>query len=117
MLIDDLLNNQSWEKAGVIKSLRGRLAKAPKFVLRRDFAMAVDELVHNNWEVDRDKIVPLCRIPYPECWIELAQVDRLSDRIRPVIGRTKVQFAQPSSLTDAHRDAIVPPMADLDGLR
>jgi len=80
MLIDDLLNSKEWREAGLIEPIRKRLEKAPKFVLRRDFAMAVDEMVHNGWERNRDKIVPLCRLPYPECWIELAQMDRLAFR-------------------------------------
>jgi hypothetical protein len=57
------------EEGGVITSLRARLEKVPKFVLRRDFAMAVDEIVHDNWKENCHKIVPLCRIPYPECWM------------------------------------------------
>jgi hypothetical protein len=91
MLIDDILNNQSWKKGGVITSLRERLEKTPKFILRRDFAMAVDEIVHDNWKENADKIVPLCRIPYPECWIEVAQADRLADRIRPAMRSYEIQ--------------------------
>lgn len=83
MLIDDLLNCKEWKQAGVIESLRARLTKAPKFILRSDFAMAVDELTHNDWQETCHKIVPLCRLPYPECWIEVAHSDRLAYRNNP----------------------------------
>ena len=90
MLIDDILNNRQWKEAGDIASLRTRLEKAPKFVLRRDFAMEVDEIVHDNWKENCDKIVPLCRVPYPECWMELAQADRLADRdVIHLLGETE----------------------------
>lgn len=80
MLIDDLLNNPIWKKTGVIDPLRERLTKVPKFILRCDFAMAVDELIHINWSKDVHKIVPLCRLPYQECWIEVLNADRLRYR-------------------------------------
>jgi len=85
MLIDEILSNKSWKKTGVIDSLRRRLAAAPKFVLRRDFAMAIDEIVHNNWTENCNKVVPLCRLPYRECWIEVAQNDRYAHRRHIVI--------------------------------
>lgn len=80
MLIDDILNNSVWTKAGVIGPLRTQLIKAPKFILRCDFAMAVDELTHNDWPKNCNKIIPLCRLPYQECWVEVAHNDRLAYR-------------------------------------
>jgi hypothetical protein len=77
MLIDELLTNPILDKSGFwTPDLRGRLSKATMFSLRRDFAMAADEfsLSRNNIE----KVLPLARLPYPECWLEVAQEDRRS---------------------------------------
>ncbi len=72
MLIDQLLGDSILAKAGYLTAdLRGRLAKAPKFVLRRDFAMAADAL--SGSLDDLNKALPFCRLPYPEYWIEVAQ--------------------------------------------
>ena len=76
MLIDDLLNCRQWKQAGIIEDIRPRLMKAPKFIMHADFAMAVDELVHINWEKNYPKMVPLCRLPYRECWFETSQAER-----------------------------------------
>jgi hypothetical protein len=80
MLIDDILNNKEWKEVGALTSIRSCMEKCHKFILRRDFAMAVDELVHTNWKSNCEKIVPLCRLPYKACWVETAQADRLAYR-------------------------------------
>ena len=83
MLIDQLLGDSILAKAGYLTAdLRGRLAKAPKFVLRRDFAMAADAL--SGSLDDLNKALPFCRLPYPECWIEVAQGDRRSFAESPI---------------------------------
>jgi hypothetical protein len=77
MLIDDLLSQPLLPRYA---DLRGRLSKAPKFMLAPDFAIAADQLGLVLQDAP-DKIAPaLCRLPYPECWIEVAQADRLSAR-------------------------------------
>ena len=74
MLIDQLFGDSILAKAGYLTAdLRGRLAKAPKFVLRRDFAMAADAFAFSGGLDDLNKVLPFCRLPYPECWIEVAQ--------------------------------------------
>jgi hypothetical protein len=50
------------------------IARATKFVLAPDFAVAADGLVENYPELE--KIVPFCRLPYQTTWIEFAQADR-----------------------------------------
>ncbi len=83
MLIDQLLGDSILAKAGYLTAdLRGRLAKAPKFVLRRDFAMAAAAL--SGSLDDLNKALPFCRLPYPECWIEVAQGDRRSFAESPI---------------------------------
>jgi hypothetical protein len=93
MLIDDLLNCRQWKEAKIIDHLRSRLIKAPKFIMRADFAMAVDEVVHTNWDKNYPKMVPLARIPYRECWFETSQSERTAYRaaadIRPYEVRVK----------------------------
>jgi hypothetical protein len=75
MLIDDLVSNPILVKLGILpEALRGRLSKVPKFMLRRDFAMAADEFSLDVGNVS--KVLPLARLPYPECWLEVAQADR-----------------------------------------
>jgi hypothetical protein len=81
MLIDDLLYNPTLAQIGALsQDLRGRLSKAPKFVLRRDFAIAADEFSTGpDLTAATDnltKVLPLARLPFPECWLEVAQEDR-----------------------------------------
>ena len=78
MLIDQLLSNPMLAKSPTA-DLRGRLSKATKFSLRRDFAMAADELSNDLASINR--ALPLCRLPFRECWFELAQADRCSFRL------------------------------------
>ena len=82
MLIDQLLGDPMLAKIGYLTAdLRGRLAKAPKFVLRRDFAMAADALSDSLDDIN--KALPFCRLPYPECWIDVAQ----GEAVRPCVRR------------------------------
>jgi hypothetical protein len=75
MLIDDLLSNPILRQAGYLTTdLRGRLSKVTKFVLRQDFAIAADEFSSNIDNVN--KVLPLARLPFPECWVEVSQHDR-----------------------------------------
>jgi hypothetical protein len=76
MLIDQLLSNQILVKAGMLSAgLRGRLTKVTKFTARCDFAMA-DEF---GSSIDNlNKALPFARLPYNECWLEVAQEDRRS---------------------------------------
>jgi hypothetical protein len=75
MLIDQLLGDPILAKAEMLApDLRGRLAKATKFVLRRDFAMAADEFSSDIANIN--KVLGFARLPYPECWFEVAQNDR-----------------------------------------
>jgi hypothetical protein len=81
MLIDELLHNPMLAQIGFLsQDLRGRLSKATKFVLRRDFAMAADEFSTGTDflpVVDRlNRVLPLARLPFPECWCEVAHADR-----------------------------------------
>ena len=62
--------------------LRGRMSKVPKFSLARDFAMAADEFgIDTN---NLDKVISLARLPYPECWFEVAQADRAYFNVAPL---------------------------------
>jgi hypothetical protein len=75
MLIDQLLGDPVLAKAGFVSAdLRGRLSKATKFVLRRNFAMAADEFSSDVGNVN--KVLGFARLPYPECWFEVAMADR-----------------------------------------
>jgi hypothetical protein len=81
MLIDELLSNPILQLSGMLsEDLRGRLSKATKFVLAKDFAIAADEFssaADNSSAVDNlNRVLPLARLPYPECWLEVAQQDR-----------------------------------------
>jgi hypothetical protein len=79
MLIDELLSNPVLARSNSFSvDLRGRMSKAPKFVLERDFAVAADEL--SNDVAGINKALPLCRLPFRECWFESAQTDRCSWR-------------------------------------
>lgn len=77
MLVDLILSNQILVKAGMLSAgLRGRLTKVTKFIARRDFAMAADEF---GSSIDNlNKALPFARLPYNECWLEVAQEDRKS---------------------------------------
>jgi hypothetical protein len=77
MLIDELMANPLLLRSPTTE-LRGRLSKATKFVLRQDFAMAADELSNDFAGINR--ALPLCRLPFRECWFELLQADRQSFR-------------------------------------
>jgi hypothetical protein len=84
MLIDDLLHNPILQRAGFWTSdLRGRLSKAHKFVLARDFAVAADQFSTNNSDA-LSTVLPLARLPYPETWLEVAQQDRRSFATAPL---------------------------------
>ena len=83
MLIDELLTNPILDKAGFrTPELRSHLSKATTFVLRRDFATAADEFSCNLDNLK--KVLPLARLPYPVCWLEVAQADRQSFREAPL---------------------------------
>ena len=83
MLIDEILSNPLVAKSGLLSTdLRGRLSKATKFVLRRDFAIAADEFSSDIGNVD--KVLGLARLPFPECWFEVAQEDRKLFATSPV---------------------------------
>jgi hypothetical protein len=51
-----------------------KIKDAQKFVLAPEFCMAADGLVENIEELN--KIVPMCRTPYPLTWIEFLHDDR-----------------------------------------
>jgi hypothetical protein len=75
VLIDQILSDATLLQAGLLTTdLRGRLSKATKFVLRQDFAMAADEFSSDIGNID--KVLKLARLPFPECWFEVAQQDR-----------------------------------------
>jgi hypothetical protein len=77
MLIDDILWHTALRKAeNPTPAMRARMTRATKFVLRQDFAIAADELSLDYPSLD--KAVKLARLPYPECWLEVAQQDRKS---------------------------------------
>lgn len=57
-----------------MKPFLDKIRKAHKFVLAPDFAQAADELARDLGQVA--KALPFCRLPYPLCWFEVAQVDR-----------------------------------------
>lgn len=53
-----------------------RIRAAAKFRLLPDFAQAVDELASDFRQLIRT--YPFCRLPFRECWFEVAQQDRQS---------------------------------------
>jgi hypothetical protein len=84
MLIDQLLSHPLLDRAGFwTPDLRGRLSKAPKFMLARDFAVAADEFSTSNIDA-LSTVLPLARLPYPEIWLEVAQQDRRSFAAAPL---------------------------------
>jgi hypothetical protein len=78
MLIDQLVSHPLMSKP-LAADLRGRMSKAHKFALRQDFAVAADELSRDKASINR--ALSLCRLPYRECWFEVAQADRCSFRL------------------------------------
>ena len=81
MLIDELMSDPVLAQVGMLSpTLRGRLSKAPKFDLQREFAIAADEYSTRTdltAAVDNlNKALPLARLPFNECWFEVAQADR-----------------------------------------
>jgi hypothetical protein len=76
MLIDQILNDPNWaaQTDALSNDLRVRLSRATKFVLQPDFAMAVDEFSMDMANADR--ALKLARLPYPECWFEVASEER-----------------------------------------
>ena len=75
MLIDQILSNPIIFKSGMLSTdLRGRMSKAMKFAQREDFATAADEFSKDISNVN--KVLALARLPYRECWFEVAQADR-----------------------------------------
>ena len=79
MFINEIISNPILAKSGMLSiDLRGRLSKATKLVLQPDFAMAADEFSNDFTSIER--ALPLARLPFRECWFELAQADRHSFR-------------------------------------
>jgi hypothetical protein len=79
MLVDDILSDANWQsRLGMSLELHGRLSKAPKFVLRSDFAIAADQFRDDLNSLERGR--QFCRLPFDECWIEFCQNDRLIGR-------------------------------------
>lgn len=77
MLIDQLLTDPLWCRVDFLGTdIRGRMSKSTKFVLERDFAMAADEFSLDIGNLG--KVLGFCRLPYCECWIEVAGEDRRS---------------------------------------
>jgi len=75
MLCDDITNDTYFQ--GLYDGLPlvvQKIAHAQKFVLTPEFCLAADGLVENVPELD--KVVPMCRIPYPLTWIEFLHDDR-----------------------------------------
>jgi hypothetical protein len=85
VLVDHLMSDPVVAKSGLMTAdLRGRISKATKFTARRDFAMAADELSNSVDNVNR--ALPFARLPYNECWFEVAQEDRRSFADAPLEG-------------------------------
>jgi hypothetical protein len=77
MLIDQLLSHPVLPRYPTA-DLCGRMSKATKFVLQPDFTVAADQLSNDFAGINR--ALPLCRLPFRECWFELLQADRCSFR-------------------------------------
>jgi len=75
MLCDDLLSDDLLPTLydGLDKTY-AKIAKAQKFMLSREFAIAADGLVDNVAELQ--KIAPFCFTPFPLTWVEWAFKDR-----------------------------------------
>lgn len=75
MLSEQILSDPILLRCGALRAdLGGPLAKATKFVLQRDFAMAAD-----GFSVDLencDRALNLAWLPYPECSFEVVDQDR-----------------------------------------
>jgi hypothetical protein len=87
MLIDQILSDTALRESGLLsESLRGRMSRMHKFSLCPDFAVAADQL-GLVLQDDPNKISPsICRLPFPECWVEVAHSDRLSARdMQPLV--------------------------------
>jgi hypothetical protein len=75
MLCDEILADQHLPRIYPGFSLiQNQLKRAHKFILAPDFTAAADGLVNNFTELAR--IAPFCRLPFQNCWFELAQADR-----------------------------------------
>jgi hypothetical protein len=70
-LVADKKLLQSYD--GIDVSYR-KIILAQKFILTKDFSVAVDGLVDNLPELE--KIVPYCRLPFPLMWVEWSHDDR-----------------------------------------
>jgi hypothetical protein len=57
-----------------LENVYRKIILAQKFILTKDFSVAVDGLVDNLPELE--KIVPYCRLPFPLMWIEWMHDDR-----------------------------------------
>jgi hypothetical protein len=80
MLIDQILGDPNWQtRKGMTVELRGRLSKATKFVLRPDFAIAADQFRNDLDNLEKGR--RFCRLPFAECWFEVAHADRRIARI------------------------------------
>ena len=75
MLCDYLIADKRLLRSydGIEVSFR-KITLAQKFILTKDFTVAVDGLVDNLPELR--KIIPYCRLPFPRMWVEWQQDDR-----------------------------------------
>ena len=74
MLCDELKPEMYEGMFDGIEDVIGRIRAAHKFILSPEFAHAADGLVENELELER--FLPWCRLPYRECWFEVAHADR-----------------------------------------
>jgi hypothetical protein len=78
MLADQLLNPEHIKAYHVAGDFKGYatwaniLQGAAKFVIDRDLAQVIDDMPRK----DVGAAMPFCRLPFPVCWIEVAQNDR-----------------------------------------
>jgi hypothetical protein len=76
VLVDDLLaSNTELHKMTLgdgYATYQGVLRRAQKFVLDR----SIGEVAGDMSRDDVRNVLPFCRLPYPTCWIEIAQQDR-----------------------------------------
>lgn len=83
MLCDELISDEFLRREyRGFDVVQRQIAAAQKFILAPDFALAADGLCDNYLELER--IAPFCRLPYPVCWFEFAQADRVHWRNAPL---------------------------------
>ena len=73
MLCDSLRSGLA--KYGWFEQILNRVDAAPKFILEPAFALSVDQLSMDASD-SLERLMPFCRTPFPEIWVEFVHKDR-----------------------------------------